>query len=248
MPAVSEALDAIARDRMARQRYLEFARDADEPAIRARMMKLARNLGWLSSAELRVELVQMMRDRLLQDVVGPGDVDLFCSLNKSGELDDQLDRLAPLPVTATSVGHAAVLACLGSEKSRARVLRALTSSSDEDVQIAQVYLHHHPIADADELRAMTAEIARMQSADAQVRALETLARYQLSDRESLDALTRLFPLTKSIGVQRAIAGVLIRADYHSIANPELVRALRQHRLKSPSGEDLIDVLIRRLQS
>ncbi|HYT98590.1 MAG TPA: hypothetical protein VEO36_14805 [Casimicrobiaceae bacterium] len=248
MPAVSEALDAIARDRTARQRYLEFARDADEPAIRARMMKLARNLGWLSSAELRVELVQMMRDRLLQDVVGPGDVDLFCSLNKTGELDDQLDRLAPLPITAKSVGHAAVLACLGSEKSRARVLRALTSSNDEDVQIAQVYLHHHPIADADELRAMAAEIARMKSADAQVRALDTLARYQLSDRESLDALTRLFPLTKSIGVQRAIAGVLIRADYHSIANPELVRALRQHRLKSPSGEDLIDVLIRRLQS
>ena len=29
---------------------------------------------------------------------------------------------------------------------------------------------------------------------------------------------------------------------------ELVRALRQHRMKSPSGDDLIDVLIRRLQS
>ena len=70
-------------------RYLEFARDADEPAIRARMMKLARNLGWLSSAELRAELVQMMRDRLLQNVVGPGDVELFCLLNRSGELDDR---------------------------------------------------------------------------------------------------------------------------------------------------------------
>jgi hypothetical protein len=248
VPAVSEALDEIVRDRTARQRYLEFARDADEPAIRARMMKLARNLGWLSSAELHAELVQMMRDRLVQNVVGPGDVDLFCSLNKSGELDDQLDRLQTLPVNATSVGHAAVLACLGSEKGRARVLRAVTSSNDDDVQIAQIYLHHHPIADADELRTMIAEVARMKSADAQVRALDTLARYQLSDRESLDELTRLFPLAKSIGVQRAIAGVLIRADYHSIANPDLVRELRQHRLKSPNGEDLIDVLIRRLQS
>jgi hypothetical protein len=137
---------------------------------------------------------------------------------------------------------------LGSEKGRARVLRAVTSSNDDDVQIAQIYLHHHPIADSDELRTMTAEIARMKSADAQVRALDTLARYQLSDRESLDELTRLFPLAKSIGVQRAIAGVLIRADYHSIANPDLVRELRQNRLKSPNGEDLIDVLIRRLQS
>ena len=247
-PAVAEALDKIERDQTARQRYLEFARDADEPAIRARMLKVARNLGWLSSAELRMELAQMIRDRLLQNVVGPGDVDLFCSLNKSGELDDQLDGLAASPVTAKNVAHAAVLACLGSEKSRVRVLRALTSSNDEDVEIAQVYLHHRPIADADELRTLTAEIARMKSADAQIRALDTLARYRLSDRESLDALTRLFPLAKSIGVQRAIAGVLIRADYHSIANPELVHALRQHRLKSPNGEDLIDVLIRRLQS
>ena len=248
VPAIAAALDEIARDRTARQRYLEFARDADEPATRARMVRLARNLGWLSSVEVRAELVQMMRDRLRQNVVGPGDVDLFCSLNKNGELDAQLDRLPALPAGANAVGHAAVLACLGSQKGRTRVLRALTSPNDDDVQIAQVYLHHHPIADGDELRTITAEIARMKSTDAQVRALDTLARYQLSDRESLDVLTRLFPLARSIGVQRAIAGVLIRADYRSIANPELVRALRQHRLKSPNGEDLIDVLIRRLQS
>ena len=248
VPAVAESLEEIARDQTARQRYLEFARDADEPAIRARMVKVARNLGWLSSAELRAELVQMMHDRIAQNVVGPGDVDLFCSLNKNGELNDQLDRLPALKVGANSVGQAAARACLGDEKSRAHVLRALTSSDDEHVHIAQVYLRHHPITDADELRTMTAEIARMKSADAQVRALDTLARYQLSDRESLDALTRLFPLARSISVQRAIAGVLIRADYRSIANPELVRALRQHRLKSPNGEDLIDVLIRRLQS
>jgi hypothetical protein len=248
VPAVSEALDEIARDRTARQRYLEFARDADEPATRARMVKLARHLGWLTSAELRAELVQTMRDRLAQNVVGPGDVDLFCSLNRNGELNDQVDRVPALPIGANAVGHAAVLACLGSQKGRMRVLRALTSPNDEDVHIAQVYLRHHPIADVDELRTMTAEVARMKSSDAQVRALDTLAHYQLSDRESLDALTRLFPLAKSIGVQRAIAGVLIRADYRSIANPDLVRALRQHRLKSPNGEDLIDVLIRRLQS
>ncbi|HEY3179893.1 MAG TPA: hypothetical protein VGL25_13535 [Casimicrobiaceae bacterium] len=246
LPAASESLDAIARDHAARERYLEFARDADEPAIRARMMKVARNLGWLSSTELRAELMQMVRDRLAQNVVGPGDIDLFCSLNRNGELDDQRDQLATLQTN--KIAHAAVLGCLGSEKGRARVLRALTSANDEDVQIAQVYLHHRPIADANELRTMTTEIARMKSADAQVRALDTLARYQLSDPESLDALTRLFPLAKSIGVQRAIAGVLIRADYRSIANAELVRALRQHRLKSPNGEDLIDVLIRRLQS
>jgi hypothetical protein len=49
-------------------------------------------------------------------------------------------------------------------------------------------------------------------------------------------------------VQRAIAGVLIRSDYQSIAKPELVRALRDKRKKSPDGRDLIDVLIRRMQA
>ena len=71
---------------------------------------------------------------------------------------------------------------------------------------------------------------------------------RLSDRESLNELARLFPLAKSVNVQRAIAGILIRADYPSLARPEFARALRQHRLKSPDGHDMIDVLIRRLEA
>ena len=76
----------------------------------------------------------------------------------------------------------------------------------------------------------------------------TLAGLRLSDRLSLDALTRLFPQAKTVNVQRAIAGILIRADYHALAVAEIARTLRQYRLKSPDGEDLIDVLIRRLQA
>ena len=60
-------------------------------------------------------------------------------------------------------------------------------------------------------------------------------------------MLRLFPLARSVDVQRAIAGVLIRADYKSLARPELVVALRKSRLKSPDGGDMIDVLIRQLQ-
>jgi len=244
-PAVSSALAQIAVDQPTRDRYLTFARDADEPAVRVRMLKLAQSLGWLSTDELRAELVGLMRDRLAERAIGPGDIDLFCSLNRNGELNAHLHLLS---VREDNVGNAAVRACLGSERGRARVLRALTSSSDEDVEIARVYLHHQPIAEARELRALTVEIARMRTGDAQVRALDALARYELSDRESLDALTRLFPLTRSVAVQRAIAGVLLRADYRALERPELSRALRQHRLKSPSGDDLIDVLIRRLES
>ena len=100
----------------------------------------------------------------------------------------------------------------------------------------------------NELRLVATGITRMSNSEAQVRALDTLARHQLSDRQSLDALTHLFPVAKSIDVQRAVAGILIRADLDMFAKPELVRALRQHRLKSSDGKDLIDVLIRRLQS
>jgi hypothetical protein len=247
-PAVAGALGEIARDEAARRRYLDFVRDADEPAIRARMIGLAANLGWLSPAEKRAELMRMIGDQLARNAVSPAEVDLACMLNKNHELDQDLDRLQVPPAQADKVSHAAVLACLGRTEAHARVLRALTSPNDEEVQIAQIYLHHRPIDDATELRGVATGIARMNGSDAQARALDTLAPYHLSDRESLEALTRLFPLAKSVNVQRAIAGILIRSDFKTIATPEVVKTLRQSRLKSPDGADLIDVLIRRLQS
>jgi hypothetical protein len=115
------------------------------------------------------------------------------------------------------------------------------------VQIAQVYLRHHPITDMNELQDLVSGIAGMPDSDTQVRALNALANHRLADRGSLEVLTNLFPMAGSINVQRAIAGVLIRADYDQIAKPELLHALREYRLKSPDGPDLIDVLIRRLQ-
>jgi len=246
--AVSDELDAIARDDGARERFLTFARDADQPAIRARMIGVARNVGWLSKGEQHVELMRMIDDQLGRDSVGSADVDLACALNKNGELSRELHRLRVSSAQASRVTDAAVLACLGSADGHARVLQALASPKDDDVQVAQVYLHHRPIADASELRALTARVAHMHGSDAQVRALNTLASYRLSDRESLEELVRLFPQTKSVSVQRAIAGILIRADFDALAKPELVRALRQYRLKSSDGADLIDVLIRRLES
>jgi len=146
------------------------------------------------------------------------------------------------------VGHAGLVACLGSTTGHARVLQAVTSVRDEDVQIAQVYLRHRPIVDVNELRIVAASIARMNNQEAQVRALDALAQHRLTDEQSLDSLTHLFPVAKSLEVQRAIAGILIRADYQALAKPEFVRALRTHRRKSTDGQDLIDILIRRLQA
>jgi RES domain-containing protein len=148
----------------------------------------------------------------------------------------------------TKVNNAAALACLGSAEARARVLRALTGANDADVELASVYLSHRPMTDVEELRVVATGIARMPGSGAQVRALDTLARHRLSDGQSLNELARLFPAAASVDVQRAIASVLIRADYQAIAKPEFVRALSQNRRKSPDGTDIIDILIRRLRA
>jgi hypothetical protein len=247
-PAVARALDEIARDETARTRYLDFARDADQPEIRARMVELAQHLGWLSPGQKRAELMRMISDELARNVVSPADVDLVCTLNNNHELDPELDRLQLSASQADKIPHAAVLACLGSVEARARVLGALTSANDEEVQIAQIYLRHQPIVDVNELRVLASGIAHMNGSNAQVRALDTLADQHLSDPESLEELTRLFPFAKSVDVQRAIAGILIRSDFQAIVTPELVRTVRESRLKSSNGADLIDVLIRRLQA
>jgi hypothetical protein len=128
------------------------------------------------------------------------------------------------------------------------MLLALTSPNDQEVEIAQVYLRHRPIVDVNELRLVTSGIARMSASNAQVRALDTLAGQRLSDPESLDQLARLFPIAESANVQTAIAGILIRSDYQAIATPALVQTLRQSRLKASVGADMIDVLLRRLQT
>jgi hypothetical protein len=49
-------------------------------------------------------------------------------------------------------------------------------------------------------------------------------------------------------VQRAIAGILIRSDYRQLGPADLARTLRQYRLRSPGGRDVIDVLIQLLQT
>jgi hypothetical protein len=249
-PAVARALDEIARDQASRSRYLDFARDADEPATRARMLDVARNLGWLSAGEHRAETLRMISEHLAGSAMGSAEVDLFCSMNKDRELASEAHRLRVPTAHADKVPQAAVLACFGQNEGHARVLRALTSPDEQDSEIAQVYLRHRPITDAAELRVVTSGIARMNGSDAQVRALDTLAGQQLTDVANLEELMRLFALARSVSVQRAIAGILIRADFRSLAGPgpELVRSLRQHRLKSPDGVDLIDVLIRRLQA
>ena len=247
-PEVAQVLQRIGSDTASRDRYLAFARDADRPETRARMTEVAHDLGWLSPEERRVELTRMLGDMLARKSIAGTDVDLACVVNKERDLDGALDRLAPPePGRPEDVGHSAIRACLGSAEAHAATLRGLVSPVDADVQVVQTYLRHRPIEDAAELRAITARIAEMSGSDAQARALDVLARHYLSDRESVDTLKQLYSRTRSLPVQNAIAGVLIRADPRSTADPELLRTLRDHRLKSAAGDNMIDALIQRLQ-
>jgi hypothetical protein len=220
---------------------------SSEPAVRARLIELGGAFGWLSAADKRAEYAQMIGDRYAFASLTAADVDFVCRLDRDGKLDGARQAL-PVSTAVADLGHAAVLACLGSAEERGRVVRALTSSQPADVQIAQVYLRDRPITDLSELRDVAADIGLMTDSQAQVRALDTLARHRISDPAALEEVTRLFPVAKSIDVQRAIAGILIRSDYQAVTRADLVRTLREHRLKSPDGRDLIDVLITRLQT
>jgi hypothetical protein len=248
VPEVAAALAAIERDHPTRERYLAFARDADDAAVSTRMMALARTLGWLSLVQEQAEFVRVLADRMARGSLGKNEVDLACESPHGRQPVLARQLLATGTSRAGNVAHSAVLACLGDAEAHKRSVRALTSSHVEDLAIAQAYLRRRPLADLDELRAVTAEITRMTAASAQVRALESLARQRLADTQSLQEIAGLFPKAQSLELQRAIAGLLIRADTQLLARAELARTLRQHRLKSPDGTDVIDILIRMLQS
>ncbi len=247
-PQLDQALAAITSDLAARERFVNFARDADQPTVRARMLKLAHDVGWLSADDRWDELAQMLDEVQARRVVGVTEVDLACTLNQTHELDGTFNR-ALLPGGAgDDVPHAAVRACLGSAEGRARTLQGLVSAVEADVQIARAYLRHRPITDAAELRRVAADVAGMKPTGAQVRALEALGRHYVADREILELLIRLYSQTPSWPVQAAVAGILIRADQRSIASPQLVATLLKDRRPAPPGDTMVDALIRRLQS
>jgi len=246
-PALAEAVATIARDSAARDRYMAFARSEDSPPVRARMIEVAHTLGWLSTEQRHAEIARMFADLLGDERMSVGAVGLICTVNGTGEFDGEFDRSAYSAAQQAMVKYAAAFACLGDPGSRARMLVALTSPREDDVQMAQVYLRHRPITGVAEFREVANGVAQMPRSGAQLRTLDTLARQHISDRASLDELARLFPVAETVGVQRAIAGVLIRANYADLDRAVLVRTLTAGRLKSPDGDDLIDVLIRRLQ-
>jgi hypothetical protein len=247
-PRFVEARAAIARDTLARGRLHALRRGCRCSASPRPMIQLAAKLGWLSEAEMHAELVRMIGDLIGRDAIGPSEVDLICGLNKDHALDGErggspwcLRRRRASPMPRSSAAWAV-------PDGRARVLQALTGGNDAEVRIAEVFLVHRPIEDVAELRDVASGIARMPGSASQIRALDTLGRHRLRDRETLAELASLFPIAQNIDVQRAIAALLIRSDYQLLPKPEMENMLSQYRLKSTGGTDAIDILLRRLQS
>ena len=191
----------------------------------------------------------MIGDLLGRRSIGAAEVDLICALNKDHELDQERHRLSLSPTEADRVTHAAALACLGSAEGRARVLQALTSDDDAEVQIAEVYLGHRPITDVDELRVVASGIARMTgSARAGSRARHPGAPSPERSPEPGRAgapLSRLPVRRRAAGHRR---GLHPRRLSDCCQDPKWSRVLSQYRLKSPDGDDIIDILIRRLRA
>ena len=242
-PGFEAASAALAADAGARASYLAIVRDTRDPALRVRMVALARKVGWLDAAGERAEVASTIADVLASGTASFGEVDMVCALNGDRSLDSEVSRfgVARLPATAA---NAAALACLGSLESRVRTVRALVSPNEDDVRVAQAYLRHRPIVDPTEMREVVAGIVAMKAPAAQARALEALARLHVTDAAALDELARLYARSSSLAVQRAVAEVFLRSGPHDAA---LAATFRKHRLSTPGSADLIDVLLTRLQ-
>ncbi|MFZ5549531.1 MAG: hypothetical protein ACOZJX_12610 [Pseudomonadota bacterium] len=245
-PAVERELAEIAADASTRAHVLASARAAAQAPTRVRLINLARQLGWLSEDQRWQELALMLGELQSRTAVGISEIDLACRLNDDGELDGAFARRVVPGGSADTVPHAAMRACLGSAEGRARTLDALASASEADVQAAQAYLRRRPITDEAELRQLTRRIAEVPPGEAQVRALEVLARHYVADREVMTLLADLYTKTASAQVQDAIAGVLIRADRRSIDEAGLLQLLARHR-QGPAGVgSMVDALLARL--
>lgn len=251
---VARRLEAIAQDLGARSRVFALARDAGPGSARVRLLDLGQRLGWLSEEHRWLELARMLGELQQRAQLGPGDVDLACTLNRGGDLDGAYARRVAAGGPTDSVAHAALRACLGSSEARALTLAGLASPQEADVRAARAYLRHHPIEDPQELHRVTDAIAAMAPSPAQAQAVESLGRLYLSDREVLQRLLRLYAQTPSPAVQAAVAGSLLRADprvmpaEHSAERVRLLELLRQQRRPNGAAGGMIDALIHKLES
>jgi hypothetical protein len=234
---------SLAADARSRDGYLALLRATSDPALRVRMAAVANDIGWLDVGAHRAELARTIRDVVASDAVDFGEVDLICALNKDDALANELRLFNVATILPAHSAGAAAGACTGDPRSRESTLRALSSGDERDVRMAQAFLRHRPITDADELRRVAAGISSMKASAAQVRALETLARQHVADPQVLERLAALYSRARTPAVQRAVAEVFLRSDLAAIDAPALAARLLRDRLRE---DPLIAAAIARL--
>jgi hypothetical protein len=239
------ALAQVSADGATRSRFMAQARARADAAARWKTITLAESLGWLTPDARATELAAMVREMLARPALGMPEVELVCALDAAGALESETFSVTP---RAGRTSHAAALACLGNSEARAQVLAALTSSDEGDVRVAQVYLRNRPVSDVRELREMARRISDMPGSAAQVRAFDTFGRLSVADVGITAELLESFITATSLDVQRAIAEVFLRSGTRRSDNASLAQGLRRHRLRSAGADDLIEVLIRRLNA
>jgi hypothetical protein len=246
-PTGSIAFAQVHEDAAAAARYLALTRATHDPALRLRMLGLARTVGWLDESRENAERLALVHDVIRDTAMDYGEVDLVCTLTADGALSAA--SAARFAIPAMTAPQAAALACLGDVGARRQVVRGVASDREGDVRAAQAYLRHRPIEDAEQLRALVSAVVAMRTGPAQVRALETVARHHLADPEALDALAGLYMRTRMPEVQRAIAEIYLRAARAAYAAPRVLALFRAHRLRPAAGDaDLIEQLLRQLAS
>jgi hypothetical protein len=189
----------------------------------------------------------MVVERAERGTLGGADVELACRRGADPELAGEVDRQARA-MRRDSVALAAVRACAGSADGHQRVLARWSAEAATTSRSRRFTCDTVRSSSPASCAPVAAGVAKRPAGDAQVRALDALAAHRLSDPESLAALAALFPQAGSLDAQRAIAGILIRADTGALSRADLAKSLKRTRLRSPDGADMIDVLIRRLDA
>jgi hypothetical protein len=247
-PETRAAADALARDGATRASYFSIMRATQDPALRVRMIALARSVGWLAPDEHRAELVHTINDVLAGDTMAFGEVDLVCTLNRDRALDTSLNRLQ-VEQSNARIAQAAALACLGSADARARILKAVREPE------RRRRADSAGISPATGRSPTPLSCARSRAGSCASRASRRrCARWR--PWQGLHVTTaRCWTSWRAFSANRPRSRCSAPSPKSSSAQatrqpriPSLAAVFRQHRIKSPSGEDLIDVLIRRLQS
>jgi hypothetical protein len=250
VPEVDAALSAFAQDRPLRQRLQDFWREVEDTSAQLRFIGLARQLGWLDDAQVQDEWAHLLERRLAQGPIGRSEIDLTCAQHPQGNAA-LLQRLAQLPPQRSGsqpqpLPHAALRACLGDSAAHQQLLQALVRPPDAHTPLVETYLRHRGLGSVGAQRVLAAGVGRLPDGQARLQALESLARQRLDDPPALQEIARQFAHSRSLPVQRAIAHLLLRADTRELPRADLAAALQRHRIKSPDGRDVIDLLIRRL--